>query len=216
MHRIHPRRRGNGAVVVIERPSRPTDAASWQDPTCIATAVPDASLPQTFSGGKLTPLRFESTALERDAWRELEQQRLPFQESPFEPAPGMSTAAGVVVEEADGRVWVVHPTNAFQGYRATFPKGTCEAGRTLQATAIVECFEESGLLVQLKGFLGDFDRSASRTRYYVATRIDGSPADMGWESQAVSLVPRQALPSLLTHPNDRPVLAALGLEVDDR
>jgi hypothetical protein len=47
------------------------------------------------------------------------------------------------------------------------------------------------------------------TRYYIARRTGGSPACMGWESQAVHLVPMAQLRQVATHPNDAPVIAAL-------
>lgn len=117
-------------------------------------------------------------------------------------------ASGAVVVEPDGRVWLVAPTNAYGGYKATFPKGTSN-GRDLRATAIKEVFEESGLQVELSAFLVDVSRSLSRTRYYLAHRTGGSPAVMGWESQAVHLAPLSRLKELLNSPNDMPILDAL-------
>ena len=115
----------------------------------------------------------------------------------------------MVAVEPDGRVWVVAPTNAFGGYPATFPKGSVEPGMSLQATALREAWEEAGLAVQLTSFLVDIKRSTSFTRYYLAKRIGGNPADMGWESQAVMLAPVAELSNLLTNKNDQPILEAL-------
>ena len=53
-------------------------------------------------------------------------------------------------------------------------------------------------------------RSLSYTRYYLAQRVGGSPADMGWESQAVLLVPVNQLARHLNSPYDVPVLNALS------
>jgi 8-oxo-dGTP pyrophosphatase MutT (NUDIX family) len=114
-----------------------------------------------------------------------------------------------VILEEDGRVWVVHPSNGFGGYPATFPKGTLDPGMPLRATAIREAWEECGLRVALSGFLMDLTRSRSRTRYYLGRRIGGCPSDMGWESQAVSLVPRAQLGKVLVNPNDAPLVARL-------
>ena len=50
----------------------------------------------------------------------------------------------------------------------------------------------------------------SYTRYYRARRIGGSPASMGWESQAVHLVPKAQLAHYLTNKNDLPLLKALS------
>ena len=106
------------------------------------------------------------------------------------------------VEEPDGRLWLVAPSNAFGDYTATFPKGRIEGNGSHQASAIREAYEEAGLKVKIIGFLADSNRSQSYTRYYLAQRVGGDPGLMGWESQAVHLVPRAALGKFLTHPND--------------
>lgn len=122
-------------------------------------------------------------------------------------------AAGVIVEEPDGRLWLVAPSNGFGSYLATFPKGRIEGNVSRQASAIREAYEEAGLKVRITGFFADSDRTLSYTRYYRAQRIGGNPALMGWESQAVHLVPRSELWSFLTHTNDQPLLQCiLGLD----
>ena len=60
---------------------------------------------------------------------------------------GKEPAAGVVITEPDGRVWLVKPSNGFAGYQTTFPKGHADDGLSFQATAIKEAFEESGILL---------------------------------------------------------------------
>jgi hypothetical protein len=127
----------------------------------------------------------------------------------FQVPAGFKAAAGVVVLEPDGRVWLVCPTNRFGGSAATFPKGRPE-GRSTQATALVETFEESGLHVRITRFLVDVRRSTTYTRYFLGVRVGGSPADMGWESQAVMLVPRQLLETILTSPYEKPIIEALA------
>jgi hypothetical protein len=52
------------------------------------------------------------------------------------------------------------------------------------------------------------DRIASTTRYYLARRIGGAPAAMGWEPQAVHLVPLKLL-KRFSHENDRAVVDAI-------
>ncbi len=74
---------------------------------------------------------------------------------------------------------------------------------------IKEVFEEAGLHVEPYAHLVDVPRSTSRTRYYLARRKGGTPAAMGWESQAVHLAPLPRLKELLHHPNDAPILEAL-------
>ena len=134
-------------------------------------------------------------------------------EPPFVLPPGMRAAAGAVVVEDDGRVWLVSPSNGFGGYSATFPKGRLDAGGTLQHTAVREVFEESGLVVQLDAFLLDVSRTQTYTRYYVARRIGGNPAQMGWESQAAHLVPAARLQELAVHPNDAAIIRALSARI---
>lgn len=123
--------------------------------------------------------------------------------------PGMKAAAGAVVVEDDGRVWLVSPTNGFGGYSATFPKGRVGPGATLQQTAVREVFEESGLAVRLEAFLLDVRRTQTYTRYYLAKRIGGCPSAMGWETQAVHLVPAARLAGIAAHPNDAAIIRAL-------
>lgn len=55
----------------------------------------------------------------------------------------------------------------------------------------------------------DVKRSTSYTRYYLAERLGGNPADMGWDSQAVMLVPSTQLGMVLTNKNDHPTFEAL-------
>ena len=112
----------------------------------------------------------------------------------------MLAAAGAVIEEADGRLWLVAPTNGYAGYKTTFPKGRPESGASLQVTAIREAYEEAGLKVEITGFLADLPRSQTQTRYYTARRVGGTPAAMGWESQAVHLVPRSKLAAVPDQP----------------
>jgi 8-oxo-dGTP pyrophosphatase MutT (NUDIX family) len=122
---------------------------------------------------------------------------------------GLKAAAGAVVLEDDGRVWLVSPTNGYGGYTSTFPKGRVDPGTSLQHTAVREVFEESGLLVRLEAFLIDLRRTQTYTRYYVARRIAGCPSAMGWETQAVHLVPAARLEEVAVHPNDAAIIGAL-------
>jgi ADP-ribose pyrophosphatase YjhB (NUDIX family) len=156
--------------------------------------------------------------IHRAGWERLAQQdpeqndehkASSFTEPPMVIAQGKSAASGVVVLEGDGRVWVVSPSNAFGGYVNAFPKGKLDPGMSLRANALKEAFEESGLQVALTGFLCDAVRSTSVTRYYTARRLGGHPGAMGWETQAVHLVPMPQVAVFVDHPNDKPVLQAL-------
>lgn len=116
---------------------------------------------------------------------------------------GFKAAAGVVVMEPDGRVWVVEPTGHFAGYEHSFPKGTADQELTLQESAIKEAYEESGLQVEIVDYMGDVDRSMSMSRYYLARRVGGNPLDHGWETYAVKLVPTENLDKFLTKDVDQ-------------
>jgi 8-oxo-dGTP pyrophosphatase MutT (NUDIX family) len=129
-------------------------------------------------------------------------------EPPYILPPGMKAAAGAVVIEDDGRVWLVSPTNAFGGYTATFPKGRVDPAGSLQETAVREVVEESGLVVRLLAFLIDVPRTQTYTRYYIAKRIAGCPSAMGWETQAVHLVPAARLEEIAVHANDAAIIQA--------
>lgn len=62
---------------------------------------------------------------------------------------------------------------------------------------------------RLRKHLVDVKRSQSYTRYFLAERVGGNPANMGWESQAVMLVPEAQLAQVLNSPNDVPIIDAL-------
>lgn len=203
---FHPQANEHGDAVVIAYPSLPTDLPTWHAAAKIATVVPLGELPASLHG-----IAFEAwSAAPNDnaGWNAVAGQTV-IDEPPFTPPAHKAAAAGVVIEEADGRIWLVAPSNRFGGYDATFPKGRVDHGVNLQATAIREAFEESGLRVAITGFLTDSERTQTYTRYYLARRVGGNPAMMGWETQAVHLVPLAQLDQLAVHPNDRPVIAAL-------
>lgn len=203
----HPELNDSGKPVVIKHPSTPTTQASWFDPKAVATFVPGGPVPAELNGVPFATWTDAPTT--DDGWEQVEGLNPDLAEPAMKMSPGLNASAGVVVVERDGRVWVVHPTNGFGGYLATWPKGRVEGGLSMQPTACREAWEESGLRVRITGLLGDFNRTTTRTRYYLAERIGGTPSLMGWESQAASLAPLDALPNLLNSAADVPVLAAL-------
>ena len=203
---FHPQPDEHGKAVRILHPSTATDLAAWHAPQSLATVLPLGALPGALNGIPFAP--WLDTPDTPAGWDRVAGQRV-LAEPVFTPPPGKAAAAGVVIEETDGRVWAVAPSNRFGGYQATFPKGRVDAGVGLQANAIREAFEESGLRVEIVAFLVDSARTQTYTRYYLARRIGGNPALMGWESQAVHLAPPDALAQLLCNPNDRAVIAAL-------
>lgn len=202
---IHPCPNDAGQTVTISSPTKPSSPEAWLDPREVAIVAPAGYVPNILNHVACTEWCSVPNTLE--GWNAIAGAGVP--EPEFKASKGKAEAAGVVVRETDGRFWLVAPTNAFGGYTWTFPKGRVEVGLTRQASAIKEAFEEAGLQVELEAHLLDADRSTTRTRYYLAKRVGGMPASMGWESQAVALVPLSELPKYLTNKNDQPLLEML-------
>ena len=206
MTTFHPQPDEHGAPVHLAHPSTPTTVATWHDPASVATVIPLGALPAVLNDVPFAPW-LDLPASNAD-WQTVAGQAV-IDEPPFVVPAAFAPAAGVVIQEDDGRVWAVAPSNRFGGYDATFPKGRVEPDISLQATAIREAFEESGLRVQIVRHLIDCRRTQTMTRYYLARRLGGNPALMGWESQAVHLVPMALLATVLGNPNDAAIIDAL-------
>ena len=200
----HPRLDEDGRHVSIRHPHSPSDLEAWRDPGQLASVVPDGPMPPELHG---VPFTTSSLALQAPEGTKKPSDSAAFKEPLFD-TMGRASAAGAVVVESDGRVWLVAPTNAFGGTKVTFPKGKTQ-GRGLRPTAVKEVLEEAGLEVELFSHLVDNTRSTSRTRYYLARRRGGNPADMDWETQAVLLAPLAELKGLLNNSADQLVLEAL-------
>ncbi len=206
MRTLHPFPDDDGRPVVIRQPSAPTPLSCWLDAQQHATVIPAGPLPAALNGIAFAPwTEAPDTA---HGWSACAMDAA-LDEPPFLLPAGMAAAAGTVIREDDGRVWLVAPSNGFGGYAATFPKGRVDPCTSLQCAGVREAYEESGLRVRIEAFLLDVRRTQTYTRFYIARRIGGSPACMGWESQAVHLVPATQLRQVATHPNDGPVIAAL-------
>jgi 8-oxo-dGTP pyrophosphatase MutT (NUDIX family) len=206
MATFHPMPNDDGKPVALKTPSQPSSLAAWLDPSIAATVIPGGAVPDQLNG--IPFAQWRDVPDTHAGWNRVPGQ-LAFEEPAFKLPAGMAAAAGVVIEEADGRIWLVSPSNAFGGYTTTFPKGRVEGDVNMQASAIREALEEAGLQVRITGFLADSARTQTFTRYYLGQRVGGSPALMGWESQAVHLVPMADLAAFLTHPNDQPLIEAL-------
>jgi 8-oxo-dGTP pyrophosphatase MutT (NUDIX family) len=203
---FHPQPDEHGAPVRLAHPSTPTAIVTWHDHSSIATVTPLGALPPSLNDTPFAP--WLDIPLSTADWQTVAGQAA-IDEPPFVVPAAFAPAAGVVIVEDDGRVWAVAPSNRFGGYDATFPKGRVDPDISLQATAIREAFEESGLRVQIVRHLVDCRRTQTMTRYYLARRLGGNPALMGWESQAVHLVPLALLETVLNHPNDGVIIDAL-------
>jgi 8-oxo-dGTP pyrophosphatase MutT (NUDIX family) len=202
----HPRLNDQGKWVSIFHPTLPTPMSAFSDPLSYAVMLPNGQAPASLNNIAFQVWQTAPKTLA--GWVHVDGQ-IALDEPALVPKQGKKLAAGVVVMESDGRFWLVAPTNAFAGYKATFPKGRLEPGMSPQATAIKEAFEESGLQIEITGLIGDFEHLTTITRYYSARRIGGLPTQMDWESQAVILVPKPQLLKVLNHANDHAVINAL-------
>ncbi|MEJ8827100.1 NUDIX hydrolase [Variovorax humicola] len=202
MTAFHPRLDDAGQPVSILHPSVATPAAAWADPSAVVVVVPDGEAPAALNGVPVAPWQPPAD------WWDAEAARRPVAEPPFAPPAGLAPAAGVVLLEPDGRVWLAQPSNGFGGVAHVVPKGRHDAG-LLAAAAMREAWEELGLVTRLTGHLIDLARTMTFTRYYVGRRIGGHPGAMGWESQASILCPIARLHELLTRPHDGPLVAAI-------
>lgn len=200
----HPQLGETGHRVVVNNPSQPSPEPSWKSPDKVAVFVPKGIVPKEINGIVVAPWE---DAPETDGGWAFVDGTLDIKEPPLKMKAGMRPAAGVIIEEPDGRVWVISPTNAFGGYKNTFPKGGAEKGLSLQQNAIKEAWEESGLKIEITGILGDFERTTSIARMYTARRVGGDPTTMGWETQAVQLVPKEKLLETMNMPSDKEIVA---------
>jgi 8-oxo-dGTP pyrophosphatase MutT (NUDIX family) len=150
-----------------------------------ANAPPDLPLPsQTFRAGDPPPPW--ATPVEPEFWRKHKQRD--YGEALASSKPGKKFSSGVVVEEPDGKIWLYEPKNHFGGYQMAFPKGQLERDLSPQQNALKEAWEETGLEVELTGFLGDFDASTTTTRLYTAKRKGGDPTKFLDETESVRLM----------------------------
>ncbi len=203
----HPRRDDAGKRVAVKSPSYETGPSSWHNPEMAATFVPDGNVPVSINDIPLT--RWQDHPITDRGWDYVDGINHDLVEPDFHVPSNKHAASGAVIEEADGRIWLVAPTNGFGGYQATFPKGTVEYGLSLQGNAIKEVFEESGLKIVITGLIGDCERTTSVARIYRARRVGGSPVFMGWETQAVHLVPRERLGDHLNMKTDHAIVGKI-------
>ncbi len=208
MKPYHPRKNDKGQPVALNHPNKPTNASTWRQADQIATVIPDGAMPEQVN--HLAMVSRSDAPRNAAGWERLAGAST-FDEPPMEVVAGKAPASGAVVIEPDGRVWVASPSNEFGGYTHTFPKGKLDPKESLslRANALKEVFEESGLRVELTGYLCDSIRSTSVTRYYLAMRVGGNPAAMEWESQATHLVPMTQLAQFVVHPSDEFVIGSL-------
>jgi ADP-ribose pyrophosphatase YjhB (NUDIX family) len=209
---LAPQFGGSPDTFMAKEPPVATALADNANPDDIAVFTSDFDPGEALNG---TPFKSWEAPVTDAAWAKVDGQK-DIGEPPMPKVEGKRPGSGVIIEEPDGRIWLIEPTNHFGGYEHTFPKGGLEKGLSPQANAIKETWEEAGLKVEITGYLGDFERTTSVARYYTARRTGGTPKDHGPESQSVKLVPKADLAELANHAADAPILAAyLGVAKAD-
>jgi len=204
----HPRSGETGKPVVVKEPTHASAPSTWHNPDAVATFVPNGDVPASLNG---VPLRaWKDHPRTDEGWEYADGINHDLWEPQFILPPGKKAAAGVVIEEPDGRCWIIHPTNAFGGYLASWPKGTADPGMSLQATALKETYEEAGLKIEITGFIADVERTTSMARFYRAKRVGGTPTACGWETQGVSLIPKGLLYEHLNMTTDHGLAEMIG------
>lgn len=199
---IHPKKGEEGELIRIRTPSIPSPSEHLTDSSKKCTIVPNQSLPEHLNDIPFS--KWKDHPRTPEEWNSVDGQG-DFEEPPF-PKTNKRLSSGVIIHEPDRRVWTVHPTNQFGGYETTIgPKGRIDSGINSRATAIKEAMEETGLKVHLLGHAHDSDRTTTLTRYYHAKRVGGHPGEMGWETQAVTLVPKDQLEDHLNSPLDKEI-----------
>lgn len=203
----HPKPGDKGQKVGILEPHK-ASLDGLNDPSAVVTITPGTELPAALNGVPFSAWEPPTTA---EGWDYVDGVNDDLAEPPLMVPKGKEPASGLVIVEPDGRAWVVSPTNRFGGYRSTFPKGKVEPEMSFQANAIKEAWEEGGIKARVIGLVGDVERTTSVTRYYLAAREGGRPGlDVGWESQAVHLVPLSKLHDFLDASVDRKVVDLLA------
>lgn len=186
--------------LVLRNPQPPSDPRFNADPDGIATYRFDADPGEGLSGLPFDPWDGEGMA---DLLGDFDE--------PAYPAAGQrQLGAAVAIEDPDGRVWTVTPLNYHGGVWEAFPQGVRKPGVALRLTAVREAWEETGLKVELVGFVADIERQGSIVRLYRGRRVGGSPADYGWETAAVNLVPLDLILERMNSASERAMAASLA------
>ena len=197
---FHPKKNDEGELVRIYTPSKSSEHTDFHGEDKHVTIVPGDKTP-----AHLNNIPFKKWNPEHSDWNKVEGQG-DFREPELHNPEGHRVSTGVIIHEPDGRIWTHSPTNGFGGYHTAIgPKGRLEKHLNPRANAIKEAHEETGLKVKLIGHAADVKKSTGITRYYHGARTGGHPGDMGWESQAVHLVPKHKLVDHLNTEVDKSV-----------
>ena len=132
-----------------------------------------------------------------------------------------TSAGGVVYREHDGRIQIALAHRRSPPLWA-LPKGTPDAGETIEETAVRETREETGLDVEIERRLSTiryfFVRGTTRfnksVHFFLMRAVGGSPDNHDAEFDEVRWVDLQEALALMTHATERSVVeeaaAALG------
>jgi hypothetical protein len=93
--------------------------------------------------------------------------RMPIDE-PASPNTDKRLVARLVVQESDGKVWVIATDN---GHGCMLPGGGAEPDEPLQEAAVREALEEVGLLCEVTAWLCDQESEDEVVRYYRGRRV---------------------------------------------
>lgn len=179
----------------------------WMDSDSIAVFTRRAPVPKRLNELDMAP--WLSPPTDAKAWG-LIAEECGLVESEFVGHSDLTPAAGVVIVELDGRIWVHSPVAATAGPFSIFPASICRDGETMQAAAMRAALDATGLKVHLERVLGDFARTKAHTRYYLARRSGGTPVRHGHSTVSVSLVPLYRLPDVLPGAVNARIINALA------
>lgn len=108
----HPRPDDSGKPVQLKNPNKPTLLETWSQADSAASTVPDGAISAQING---IPFAAWSDAPQsHEAWNTVVGQT-DIAEPPFNCPNGKDEAAGVVICEPDGRIWLVSPSNGYGG-----------------------------------------------------------------------------------------------------
>ena len=138
------------------------------------------------------------------------------------PTQRATSAGGVVIDERDGRPWVllIARRNAAGRPQWTLPKGRVEDGETPEEAAVREVGEETGVQASIDRRLGTIDYwfvwRPDKVRYhkyvhYFLMHHDGAPpGPRDDEAEEVEWVPLDAAIVRLAHGNERNLLRSIS------
>ena len=205
---IHPKldENGNQFAVYNPTPEQSYTQAELDDPSKSITIVPGQKLPGSLAGKPIAGVTGTYDQLRNAAqWNAISGVAAIGGINNDIPPGANVERVGVIITEDDGRVWMVEPSNHYSAETLVLPRGRHEEGYSYKSTAMKEAFEETGLCVRLRSNQEPIQASPG-IWFFVAERYYGTPADMGWESQSVKLMP---IEQAIEQTSNRSAFAAL-------